>query len=706
MSIAQKILVADDSLTIRKLVESVLSQDGYEVICAETGADCLAVAAAQKPSLILLDYILPDKQGTEICRQLINSPETWEIPVLMMSSNGNAIRQLYQDLNNVADYLTKPFAPSVLKAVVGHLLQKEQPAPSGETASTTQVPSVPPAPAAEPPMPKEFMDKVTRLIDLMETKPLSENTSPKAEETSAKSEGAAGPGHAALRTKARRSRKSVASVPAAEAMLRKFRLALQKHLRSRMRQIPDWESGRDTQEPEEFYLSRLLTKDVLGDLSAELVRATGMPAEAPGALRCPVGLLPLDVVLRHLHTSRATGELRIETGDETVLVCLDLGQAVFLTTNHPRNYCAGAACDFQSVPHGVISEAIRAQEEQSVPFFITLKNSGHLTADSILTDLLVSQGEKCLVRAFKAADSVISFLPVTRLPAMVRSAKLNVPLHQLLLACYRTVDDWFTLERTLPEMDATFIPTPEFEDQLQQLGLDADEARMVEVVRAGGTVNELSQSTQLKPFEVCRILFRFIKLGLVRQGLRRDHDERVDDDNVAAPLSTSATPSEEPETAVPPAPEVPAEEDSVPDKIAMPESPEGGIPGHPATEDTSSTPAPVPVEPAMAAVEAAPPPTTWTPEATLGPAAEDSVPDKIAMSESPEGGILGQAATEGTSSTPAPVPVEPATAAVEAAPTPATPTPEATLPDAGNGAANQQSAVDASAVPEPVISQT
>ena len=51
MSTAQKILVADDSLTIRKLVESVLCLQGYEVITAETGADCLAMAAAQRPRI-------------------------------------------------------------------------------------------------------------------------------------------------------------------------------------------------------------------------------------------------------------------------------------------------------------------------------------------------------------------------------------------------------------------------------------------------------------------------------------------------------------------------------------------------------------------------------------------------------------------------------------------------------------------------------
>ena len=171
MSTVQKILVADDSLTIRKLVETVLSQEGYEVITAENGTECLGKAAQEKPDIILLDYILPDMQGTEVCRSLINSPETWEIPVLMMSSNGNAIRQLYQDLNNVADYLTKPFAPNVLRAVVSHHLQSKKPAAGGETsanATTQGQPAEAPAAPAAPAVPVEFMDKVNRLLHLME----------------------------------------------------------------------------------------------------------------------------------------------------------------------------------------------------------------------------------------------------------------------------------------------------------------------------------------------------------------------------------------------------------------------------------------------------------------------------------------------------------------------------------------------------------
>jgi CheY-like chemotaxis protein len=519
MSTGQKILVADDSLTIRKLVENVLCQDGYEVITAETGADCLALAAAKKPNLILLDYILPDKQGTEICRELINSPETWEIPVLMMSSNGNAIRQLYQDLNNVADYLTKPFAPSVLTAVVGHLLQRETRSEAGESAATATNPAPAPGADAKPAVPAEFMDKVSRLLELIENRP-------PAEESAAATPPTAATPAAPARPKARRARKASVSVSPPDTLLRKVRVTAQKHLRARMRQFPDWES----REAEQFFLDRLLTRELMIDLAADLVRATGMPAEAPGALRSPASLVPLDTVLRHLHAQRATGELRIETGQETVVVLLQQGEIVFLTTNNPRSYCAGAACDFQSVPHAIIGEAVRAQEEQNLPFFVSLQNAGHLPAGTGLEELLLGQGRKCLVRAFKFAEATITFFPLSRLPAIVRSFKLDVPFAQLLLVCYRSVDDWFTLERVFTEMDATFVPVRELEDLRRSLQLEPEEERVFTAIATGRTVPELAAATALMPFEVCRVLFRFIKLGLVRNGPRRDHDERVDEE--------------------------------------------------------------------------------------------------------------------------------------------------------------------------------
>ncbi|EEF62165.1 response regulator transcription factor [Pedosphaera parvula] len=518
MSSTQKILVADDSLTIRKLVEGVLTKDGYEVVTAVSGADCLAKAVSEKPTLILLDYILPDMQGTEVCRSLINSPDTWEIPVLMMSSNGTAIRQLYQDLNNVADYLTKPFAPSVLKAVIGQLLRKEMPAEHGETSTRqTTAQSEPPAvaPQVENAVPSAFMDKVTRLLSLMENAPAVAASVEKVEKVAPEKEPA--PAAQVRKTKSRRPAKKVSITPiGGDALLRKLKLAVQKHLRPLIRQIPEWEASRGNGNAEDYFLHRLLAKAVLQDLSADVLRATGALSNTDGAWRCPSALVTLDAGLRHVHASRATGELRIEMGEETVLAYFENGKALLLTTNHPRQYCAGAAYDFQSLPHAAITEAVKAQEEQGLPFFVSLQAGGHLPQGTPVDELLRAQGEKCLARAFQSRESLITFLPLAQLPPMALAHRLDVPITELLLACYRSVDDWFIIDKALPEKNTILVSSVESGSEHSNLPLNDEESCILEAIRPGRTIIELTEGSKLKPFEVYHILFCLLKLGLIR----------------------------------------------------------------------------------------------------------------------------------------------------------------------------------------------
>jgi DNA-binding response OmpR family regulator len=528
MSNTHKILVADDSLTIRKLVESVLSKEGYSVVTAVSGADCLAKATSEKPTLILLDYILPDMQGTEVCRSLINSPETWEIPVLMMSSNGTAIRQLYQDLNNVADYLTKPFAPSVLKAVIAQLLQKDQPAEQAEVPATPAAAPVerPAAPAqAEPAVPNALMDKVTRLLSLMENAPAVAAMVENPAKAPAAKEPAPAPAPApaaapAKKPRTRRAPRKAASPLVGDALLRKCNLVLKKHLGARLQQIPEWEAARGSANAEEFFIGRLLTKDLLQELSADLLQAAGVLAEAEGAWRSPSKLVPLDQALRHVHGTHATGELRIETAEETVLGYFENGKVALLTTNHPRHYCAGAAYDFQSLPHAAISEAVKAQENKSQPFFVTLHNSGKLQPGVSLKELLRVQGERCLARAFQARESVITFNPLAQLPPMALENRVDESIAQLLLGCYRSVDDWFTLEKGLPDRNATLVPATDVASEFRNLRLDVEESRILEALQPGRTISEVTEGSQLKPFEVNRILFRLLKLGLIRAEMR------------------------------------------------------------------------------------------------------------------------------------------------------------------------------------------
>ncbi|HEV3162909.1 MAG TPA: response regulator [Isosphaeraceae bacterium] len=117
------ILVIDDSLTARKMVEFHLTQAGYRVASAPDAERGLDIAAKIAPDLILLDHQLPGTTGDEVCRRLLKSEATAKIPVVISSAMRNRAFACYTELANVVDQIPKPYTPELLKSGVGNALQ-------------------------------------------------------------------------------------------------------------------------------------------------------------------------------------------------------------------------------------------------------------------------------------------------------------------------------------------------------------------------------------------------------------------------------------------------------------------------------------------------------------------------------------------------------------------------------------------------------
>lgn len=117
------ILVIDDSATIRKMVDSHLSQEGYRVVLAPTGELGVKMAREINPDLILLDHQLPGTTGLQVCRQIIEFPECRHIPFVVSSTLRKQAYVEYMDVPNVVDSLPKPFKPELLKMTVANALE-------------------------------------------------------------------------------------------------------------------------------------------------------------------------------------------------------------------------------------------------------------------------------------------------------------------------------------------------------------------------------------------------------------------------------------------------------------------------------------------------------------------------------------------------------------------------------------------------------
>ncbi|GAB4154543.1 MAG: hypothetical protein Tsb009_31200 [Planctomycetaceae bacterium] len=117
------ILNIDDSATIRRLVDTTLSQAGYRVIVAENAEIGIQLAEEIRPDLILLDHQLPGTTGAEICRQLIDSPTLCTIPVVVSSTLRKKAYVEYTDMSNVVDMLPKPYNEELLTTTVANALE-------------------------------------------------------------------------------------------------------------------------------------------------------------------------------------------------------------------------------------------------------------------------------------------------------------------------------------------------------------------------------------------------------------------------------------------------------------------------------------------------------------------------------------------------------------------------------------------------------
>lgn len=117
-----KILVIDDSLTVRKLVSLSLERRGYQVDMAKDGLEALAKINEQLPDLIFLDITMPRMDGYQLCKIIRNNDQTSKIPVIMLSAKDGFFDKVKGRMAGSSDYITKPFdAETLIKAIKKHL---------------------------------------------------------------------------------------------------------------------------------------------------------------------------------------------------------------------------------------------------------------------------------------------------------------------------------------------------------------------------------------------------------------------------------------------------------------------------------------------------------------------------------------------------------------------------------------------------------
>ena len=121
-----RILVVDDEPDAIELIRFNLKASGYEVLTAEDGEEALAKARKFSPDMILLDVMLPEIDGLEVCKILRRDPATAPLPIIMLTAKASEIDRVLGLEFGADDYVTKPFSPRELMLRVRNLLKRKE----------------------------------------------------------------------------------------------------------------------------------------------------------------------------------------------------------------------------------------------------------------------------------------------------------------------------------------------------------------------------------------------------------------------------------------------------------------------------------------------------------------------------------------------------------------------------------------------------
>ncbi|MCR4610824.1 MAG: response regulator transcription factor [Lachnospiraceae bacterium] len=118
---AAKILIADDESRIRKLVSDYMTKEGYEVAQASDGQEALDKFYAEKPDIVILDVMMPEYNGYEVCEEIRDTSDT---PIIILTAKDTEKDELNGFSKGADEYISKPFSPKILVARVNALLRR------------------------------------------------------------------------------------------------------------------------------------------------------------------------------------------------------------------------------------------------------------------------------------------------------------------------------------------------------------------------------------------------------------------------------------------------------------------------------------------------------------------------------------------------------------------------------------------------------
>jgi CheY-like chemotaxis protein len=484
---AKKILVIDDSPTIRKVVSAILERAGYEAASAADGQQGLdALSNGGKVDLVLLDFVMPRMNGYQFCRALRTHEQFRSLPVVLMSAKSDRIREQFVQQTGAVDAITKPFDAQAIVAVIENAFSRLElgTARVGEPFESDEPPSS---------LRSGSIDEQQRAGRL-------------AADVSAK-------------------------------LARAF--------------LPAWNDSSGKRIDESVLSAQMasrLSVELLREIF-QILRDSELAAHV--ILSGDLHSLPIGAVLQMLQVERQTGLLEVTKPptprSETSAVRawqsvaqsrpLPAGSEVLITWRNglvDLVQSRGAGDEFRLgryfVEEGLVTppeiDAILVRRDSEPPPTSKGRVPRRLLGDMLLAAQRISEEQLRVALVRQASELIYELLrwqkgrfEFRRQPASAQAdrAKLSLPVASVVMEGFRRVDEWRVLEASLGNFESILQRDPMAIEALGLERLSRAERSVLDAIDGERTLREVIIASPMSSFDACRILTQLLEARVVRR---------------------------------------------------------------------------------------------------------------------------------------------------------------------------------------------
>lgn len=448
-----RILVVDDSPTIRKVVTRILERHDYQTLTAGDGVEALRLLDREKADLMLVDFVMPRMNGYQLCLSVRQNERLRELPVVLMSAKGDKIRGKFVQQTGALDAITKPFDARGLLAVVESAL--------GKAEGAAKEGSVPPEPISGP------------------------DTSSEGTET--------------------RGLESAARL--GEFLARALAPALTSASASRRPGEVEGFAAR---------FAHALTPEVITNLleevaSLDLATATGE------TLSGDLGSISIAEILQLLDQQKKTGALTLHHATKRVTLFMREGSLDFASyTGLPEAFLIGRyLADHGDVDRVHIEEYVRQSQREARALGDFLVKS-RIVEPPALSEALKRQTSELLYEVVRWRTGRFRFVERAE-SELSSQARLGLHTAGLVMEGFRRVDEWRLIEDSFDFSDVLFCDALAIANFRDQQGLSAEELRVLGAIDGEASVGEILDGLGGTSFENCKTLYRLLNVRLIKR---------------------------------------------------------------------------------------------------------------------------------------------------------------------------------------------